>query len=158
MEMVAEGGHLLILTPVNNFMGHGFYQFSPGTFSQVLNDRNGFTISHMLIFEDHPRARWYEVSLPEVVNGRITLCNKKPTYLFVVAKRTKRVAQLDIQPQQSDYVVTWNQQGTVDNTQRGVGRINLAEQVEGVRFPLRQSPLVEAVRQSFLRRVRCPVL
>jgi hypothetical protein len=36
MEMVQEGGYYLGITPVNNFMGHGIYQFSPELFSAYL--------------------------------------------------------------------------------------------------------------------------
>ena len=30
MRLLQVGGHLLLATPTNNFMGHGFYQFQPG--------------------------------------------------------------------------------------------------------------------------------
>ncbi len=141
MEMVAEGGHLLILTPVNNFMGHGFYQFSPETFSCVLNNKNGFEIVKMIVFEDRPRAPWYEVSSPAAVNGRVTLCNKNPTYLFVIAVRKELVGRIDMQPQQSDYVVTWNRQGAEGSQERGISRVRFLNALKRCVSPQIRTPL-----------------
>lgn len=107
MEMVAEGGHLLIITPVNNIMGHGFYQFSPEVFYRVLNNRNGFEIEQMLIFEYSPDEKWYSVDDPKLVKQRVELMNSSATYLCVRAKRIKVVDVLTQFPQQSDYEDAW---------------------------------------------------
>ncbi|WP_051358088.1 hypothetical protein [Rubidibacter lacunae] len=47
MRMVEVGGHYLGLTPSNNLMGHGFYQFSPELYFRVLSPENGFSIEKM---------------------------------------------------------------------------------------------------------------
>lgn len=107
MEMVTEGGHLLIITPVNNIMGHGFYQFSPEVFYRVLNNRNGFEIEQMLIFEYSPDEKWYSVDDPKLVKQRVELMNSSATYLCVRAKRIKVVDVLTQFPQQSDYEDAW---------------------------------------------------
>jgi hypothetical protein len=107
MEMVAENGRLIIITPVNNIMGHGFYQFSPEIFYRVLNDRNGFEIESMLIFEYSPEEKWYQVEDPKKVKRRVELMNSSATYLCVRAKR-KQVKPIMAQfPQQSDYEDAW---------------------------------------------------
>lgn len=107
MEMVEEGGHLIIITPVNNIMGHGFYQFSPELFYRVLNDRNGFELEQMLIFEYSPDEKWYAVKDPKSVKQRVELMNSSATYLCVRAKRMKLVPVMAQYPQQSDYEDAW---------------------------------------------------
>jgi len=107
MEMVSENGHLLIITPVNNIMGHGFYQFSPEIFYRVLNERNGFRIESMLIFEYSPEEKWFSVKDPKQVKQRVELMNSSATYLCVRAKRIKLVDVFSQFPQQSDYEDAW---------------------------------------------------
>ena len=52
MDMVKVGGHLVIFFPMNNFCGHGFYQFSPELFFRTLSPENGFVIEMAIAFED----------------------------------------------------------------------------------------------------------
>jgi hypothetical protein len=107
MEMIAEGGHFLGITPANNFFGHGFYQFSPELYFQIFQAGNGFRIQQMLLFEDLPGAPWFEVSNPQDLRRRVTLVNQRPAYLFVIAQRTAIQPIFQSPPQQSDYVATW---------------------------------------------------
>ena len=107
MEMVEEGGHLLIITPVNNIMGHGFYQFSPEVFYRILNDANGFIIEQMLIFEYSPEEKWYQVEDPKKVRCRVELMNSSATYLCVRARRLKIKPLFTRFPYQSDYEDAW---------------------------------------------------
>jgi len=44
MSCVAKNGHIIIATPANNLMGHGFYQLSPELFLHALSEENGFQI------------------------------------------------------------------------------------------------------------------
>jgi hypothetical protein len=88
MELVKVGGHFVGITPTNNFMGHGFYQFSPELFFAVFRAENGFEILKMIICEDYEDAPWYEVSKPSGgIKGRVTLVNHQPTYLMCIARR-----------------------------------------------------------------------
>ena len=73
MQMIKVGGHFLSMTPCNNFMGHGFYQFSPELFWSVLCEDNGFVIDRMYIFEWRPHATWYVVANPASLGRRVTL-------------------------------------------------------------------------------------
>ncbi len=107
MEMVQEGGHLLIITPVNNIMGHGFYQFSPEIFYRILNEANGFLIEQMLIFEYSPEEKWYQVEDPKKVRCRVELMNSSATYLCLRARRLKEMPVLERFPYQSDYEDAW---------------------------------------------------
>jgi hypothetical protein len=107
MEMVEEGGHLLIITPVNNIMGHGFYQFSPEVFYRILNESNGFIIEQMLIFEYSPEEKWFQVEDPKKVRCRVELMNSSATYLCVRARRLKLMPLFERYPYQSDYEDAW---------------------------------------------------
>ena len=109
MELVAPGGHFVCLTVTNNFLGHGFYQFSPELFFRVLSPANGFELRRMVAYEDdYSDVRYYDVSDPAAVGGRVTLVNRYPTMLMVLARRVADVPIFATVPQQSDYVSTWS--------------------------------------------------
>ncbi|MBA2494397.1 MAG: hypothetical protein H0V31_06845 [Acidobacteria bacterium] len=105
MKMVEVGGHLVIITGGNNFLGHGFYQFSPELFYRALSDENGFAVKRMIAAE--VRGNWYEVADPKQIKGRVELINDKQTYLMVLAKKTASKPLFVNPPQQSDYVEMW---------------------------------------------------
>jgi len=109
MRMVKPGGHFLAMTPCNNFMGHGFYQFSPELFYGVFSESNGFSVERMFIFESRPNAQWYRVADPKRIGGRVELVNSAMTYLLVQARRVAVRDLSDITPQQSDYVLMWDE-------------------------------------------------
>ncbi|MCX7825623.1 MAG: class I SAM-dependent methyltransferase [Verrucomicrobiae bacterium] len=104
MEMVACGGHFIGITPANNYLGHGFYQFSPELFFRIFSEQNGFRVMTMAIVEIGPWASWYEVRDPQSAGQRAELVNARPTYLFVLAERTQVVPIFSARPHQSDYV------------------------------------------------------
>lgn len=108
MRMTKPGGHFLSIAPCNNFMGHGFYQFSPELFYSLLAEHNGYCVERMFIFESRPGARWFEVADPREIRGRVELRNCYPAYLLVQARRVSVVALDNITPQQSDYLVAWS--------------------------------------------------
>ena len=124
MEMVRLNGYFLGITPANNFLGHGFYQFSPELYFRVFSPENGFQVRKMLFFVDEPRTGWYEVKDPREVKGRVTLCNSRRSYLFVMAQRLSNSAPLANSPQQSDYQdVSWKMtmQELPGQTRRSIG-------------------------------------
>jgi hypothetical protein len=112
MEMVEVGGHYVAVTPTNNFMGHGFYQFSPELFYSVFTEANGYALVRVMVREDTPDAPWFRVHSPITLGGRVTLVNATPTYLMVVAARVRDADIFRTTPQQSDYVTTWAAPGT----------------------------------------------
>lgn len=113
MEMVELGGHFLIITPTNNFFGHGFYQFSPELFFRIFNTINGFRLVRMILFEESLRVQWFEVIDPGAVEQRVTLVNTRPTYLAIIAKEVESVPIFITYPQQGYYVSLWE---SGDNT------------------------------------------
>ncbi|MBA2605310.1 MAG: hypothetical protein H0U96_00380 [Acidobacteria bacterium] len=105
MEMVETGGHLIVITGGNNFLGHGFYQFSPELFYRALSEENGFLVKRMIAAE--VRGKWYEVADPKKIKGRVELINEKQVYLMVLAQKTASRSLFAKAPQQSDYVEIW---------------------------------------------------
>lgn len=106
MDMVKCGGHLLIITPINNYCGHGFYQFSPETFYRVFCPANGFEVSRAVAWEERISPRFYEVSDPARIKRRIELMTRYPVLMLVVARKNHHVRDLAL-PQQSDYSTQW---------------------------------------------------
>jgi hypothetical protein len=107
MEMVKAGGHYLAITPANNYMGHGFYQFSPEMYFNVFSRENGFEVLKIIAFENRPGTKWYSVRSPVEVRGRVTLVNRIPVMLFVVARKLAKAEIFKKVPQQSDYQAIW---------------------------------------------------
>jgi hypothetical protein len=86
MEMVKIGGHFMQANIANNFMGHGFWQFSPELLFRALSKENGFQVETILLHEVLPDAgwtcrndAWYAVADPDEVQQRVELCNAFPT-------------------------------------------------------------------------------
>jgi SAM-dependent methyltransferase len=108
LELLRPGGHFVTITPAHNFMGHGFYQFSPELFFRVFQKENGFTLRKMVLFkwlaED---ATFFEVKDPAVSGYRTELFSGKPMLLAVLAQRTAEVPVLARPPQESDYAALW---------------------------------------------------
>jgi len=109
MELVKEGGRLVIHNAANNLCGHGFYQFSPELFYRTLNAQNGFEVERMIIHRVGPYGTWYEVSDPEKIRERVELITFTPMHLLVIARRVKVVPVFATAPQQSDYTVMWQE-------------------------------------------------
>jgi hypothetical protein len=107
MEMVADGGHYLAITPGNNQLGHGFYQFSPELYFRIFSAQNGFELEQMMLFEESPGSPWFEVTDPDLVKERVILINGLSTMLLIIAKKTETVDIFRSAPQQSDYMAAW---------------------------------------------------
>ena len=111
MEMLSVGGHYIGITPVNNMMGHGFYQFSPELYFNIFSDENGFSVKHAIIYVQYPDGTagdWYEVLNPKMVKSRVILVNNYPTYLIVLAEKLTNTEIFSSTPQQSDYRTLWS--------------------------------------------------
>lgn len=148
MEMVREGGHYLSITPTNNFLGHGFYQFSPELFFRVLSPANGFETEQIFIHEEFPESEWYAVTDPQTVRERVILINRYPSYLFIIAKKIHTVEIFKTAPQQSDYSAMW--QESEETTPEAAktppgGATNGREIIRLLKRPL--SPLASARRR-----------
>jgi hypothetical protein len=153
MEMVQVGGYYLGITPANNFMGHGFYQFSPELFYSVFTSENGYELVRLIAFEDRPRAEWYLVKSPASVKRRVTLTNSRPVYLLVMAKRIGDIEPLQTVPQQSDYLRTWNQQQEVGGGDSAEEMQRMAKCNVLLSTALRMTPKsIKGIAKQLLRR------
>lgn len=106
MDMLEVGGHYIGITPGNNHMGHGFYQFSPELYYRLFGAENGFEVRTMLV---KSASDWYEVADPKALRERTELVNAVPVTLFIIARKNKDVEAFHA-PQQSDYVTAWKAQ------------------------------------------------
>jgi len=111
MEMVKPGGAFISVTPANNQMGHGFYQFSPELFYNILSKDNGYRVEAMIAIELSPANRWYSVANPAIIGSRVTLTSFFGVNIFVHAVREEVREIFAKTPQQSDYTVLWKNDG-----------------------------------------------
>lgn len=109
MEMLRLGGRFITHTCANNWCGHGFYQFSPELFYNVLGADNGFEVERMIVHVVGPYGRWYEVANPQVIQSRVEVFNSFPLQMLVQARRIKIVPLFAKTPQQNDYAMRWNE-------------------------------------------------
>ncbi len=112
MEMVAVGGHLLLMCPANNFFGHGFYQFQPELFHRLLQPANGYQLEALVTVECGPGRRWFDTADPQTIQARVTLVNSFPVFLFVRARKVGEVPARLVTPLESDYVAAWKREAT----------------------------------------------
>lgn len=105
LEMVAVGGQFITITPMNNYAGHGFYQFSPELFFNALSEQNGFVLERALFVY---RDRWYTIANPKDIQGRVELITNTPVQLYASARRSEARSIFSAWPQQSDYATMWN--------------------------------------------------
>ena len=111
MEMLEVGGHYIGITPANNLMGHGLYQFSPELLYNIFREENGFAVSKMAVVTQNAAGEfsdWYEVLDPRKAKSRVQLVNSNPTYIYVIAKKTAEQEIFRRPPQQSDYEMVWD--------------------------------------------------
>ncbi|MBK5272753.1 MAG: hypothetical protein JJE22_17270, partial [Bacteroidia bacterium] len=110
MEALQPGGHYIGITPANNLMGHGFYQFSPELYFRVFSPEFGFMVKKICLVTQDSNGQfsdWYEVTDPVKVRNRIMITNSKQTYLMVLAQKTQTVDLKNFIPLQSDYETRW---------------------------------------------------
>ncbi|MEP7236280.1 MAG: hypothetical protein ABI685_00380 [Ferruginibacter sp.] len=110
MEMLKVNGFFITVTNGNNFLGHGFYQFSPELLYRVFSPENGFKVEHMFLVipSDGKKETWYSVNDPDKVKSRINVRNSKQVFVIMIAKKTAEADIFRQTPQQSDYQVIWD--------------------------------------------------
>jgi SAM-dependent methyltransferase len=122
MNLVRVGGRLIHLTPINNYCGHGFYQFSPELFFRILSEANGYQVEACVAWEEALDALFYEIRDPAQIGQRIELINCYPALMMVQAKKIAESREW-CPPQQSDYTQLWTavQKKRADSRRRGPG-------------------------------------
>jgi hypothetical protein len=105
MRMVADGGHMLTVSPFDHYAGHGFYQLGPEVPFRVFAPEHGYTLERVLLSEGPDR--WWALSDPAVVGRRAELPRRRPALIYAQARRTSPVEPLATAPQESDYAAAW---------------------------------------------------
>lgn len=128
MRMVKVGGSIFITGPANNYLGHGFYQFSPELFFRIFQEKYGFEVVRVVLYdfpyvgaETSSRQIMYDVADPAQVHQRVCLVNSKPVIISVEARRISDKPIFEEFPIQSDYVELWDKYGKKElpvNTQQ----------------------------------------
>lgn len=105
MDMVAIGGHLISVTPGNNWFGHGFYQFSPELFYSVLQKENGFEDTQVYLCNSN---KWYLINNTKDRHYNMEISPKwNNALLFVVSKKISNVPS-NIVVYQNHYEEIWS--------------------------------------------------
>jgi hypothetical protein len=109
LELPKLGGHFIMVSPANNQMGHGFYQFSPDLFFRVLSEENGYQLIALFLVPMFSEGKWFKIKDPANVQARIGH-NAAVAQLSIgaIARRTKLVPLFLTPPQQSDYRHEWS--------------------------------------------------
>jgi hypothetical protein len=112
IDMIEVGGHLLVITPANNLMGHGFYQFSPELYYNFLAC-NGFADIEVYMLPYRWVPQIFRVSDPRTVRSRVELVNAESMQIGVIARKTGHISEM-VCPIQSDYHDTFWEGRDVD--------------------------------------------
>jgi hypothetical protein len=107
MDMVAVGGHIILVTPSNNFLGHGFYQFSPELFYSVLREENGFSDTLVFTTDAPSGGQWYIIKNPREIHERTEVSPYWPDINIYVVSRKIAATPEKLTAYQSDYEETW---------------------------------------------------
>jgi hypothetical protein len=144
----------MVQTEANNWMGHGFYQFSPELFYRVFSEVNGLRVDRLVLYEKYLFSPRYEVPDPASVRGRIELSNAWiGVSLLVRATRIRKTKLFPTWPQQSDYSEAWNVQDQTDGAKTEPKPVPSAPARPSMREVLkRKLPLVIAWKHAFNNR------
>ena len=103
-SLLKIGGRILHFNPSNNYMGHGFYQFSPELFASFYSGKNGFVDTKVFLFDPKKRKFLFRVNL-ENLSGRIEIRKSGPLEVWSESRKFNHTTMYDVQ--QTDYVVRW---------------------------------------------------
>jgi hypothetical protein len=97
------------MLPSNNFVGHGFYQFSPELFFQIYAPERGYSGTRVFAAPGGTPDIWYEVRAPRELHRRVDITSRDQVHVMVITQKVGDPVPLTQAPmQQSDYVETWN--------------------------------------------------
>jgi hypothetical protein len=106
-DLCSMDGHVLIISPANNWLGHGFYQFSPELFFRTFDTPSGFEIRKLFLIKLKLCGdAWYELSDPKSLRRRGTIPTKNRCYIALLATKVSIENSQEL-PQQSDYEFAW---------------------------------------------------
>ncbi len=106
VRMVKPGGIIIHLLPVNNWINHGFHQFSPTLFFDFYT-ANGFSIleSYLIEYQQSDDKPWTVYACRPELQVPLQLA-ATPVLMYFATKKTEPLSSIHI-PQQNMYVKQW---------------------------------------------------
>lgn len=101
VRLLKVGGTAVLTAPMNGYVGHGFYQFSPELFFRFFEANGCEDVRCYLVGRGYPQ-RWFRVIDPKVAGQRIEFLTDERTEIIVIARKAKALPEMVV-PQQSDY-------------------------------------------------------
>lgn len=120
MKMTAVSGHFLSANQTNNWVGHGFYQFSPELFFNTFCEKNGFKTKNVFIAAHHTDW-WYDMPDPAVLEQRVEVVSNTRTDIYTIAQRMSEQAGVISIPQQSFYEKHWREGDDAESIKARLG-------------------------------------
>src|SRR3989338_8219287 len=114
IKLVKTGGRFIGHIPANNYLGHGFYQFSPEFFFKVFSQENGFSIEQLVLIEYSPIKKLFVVKDPRMSQSSAHTMNKYHLYIYIQARKNKEVKCFKKWPTQQVYNKMWGQKRNQD--------------------------------------------
>jgi hypothetical protein len=108
--MLRMGGLFLMSNGANNFLGHGFYQFSPELLWRAFSLANGFQVELMQLVDESDAPQPMHVADPGVTGRREEIRTTNGCTLLLMAARKVRLTTA-APVQQSDYQAAWHHNG-----------------------------------------------
>jgi hypothetical protein len=117
VDMCEIGGTIVHILPANNFVGHGFWQFSPDAFYSIYSPGNGFSDTEVVICRVGRFSTWFRV---KNFYGQRRVNINSPSQLYVLVRTVRNEeGDTEIRPQQSDYVERqWSSESTANSQAR----------------------------------------
>lgn len=108
MKLLQVGGFYVGVVPTDQWMGHGFYQFSPELMFRVFSEANGFRLRAHGLGVWGAKSRVYSMPDDQQWRGRMEPLFGDQTLLLIVAQKIADVEPFAKGwPQQSDYASRW---------------------------------------------------
>lgn len=108
-KMLKVGGYFCSITVCNNFVGHGFYQFSPEFFRSAFSEENGYKVHDIELAElidQHPYFQCYSIPAPSQGSRQAFRTNPTEHYICSIVEKIKDNDDNN-EIQQSDYLKIW---------------------------------------------------
>lgn len=106
--LVKQGGYLLMSVPTDGFSGHGYWQLSPASVFDLLEDGEASSVSAFFACPATPNAKMRPIPNPNSSRGKRTRPPKSPnfpTYLVVLARKERDLFKQSVY--QADYLEEW---------------------------------------------------
>lgn len=112
-DMLKVGGTYCVVTNTNNFIGHGFYQFSPEFFRTVFSEEAGYKINSLQIYELFDKDPYFfvlDIPPPPFKGARQEMTANTPNGLYICVSVDK-ISETGYTKnyQQSDYLKIWGE-------------------------------------------------